>query len=176
MKTYWTLQKEEAWIQALECGYLEGNSEYAMFQEEYIWMMKQMSKILPNYRREHPIWIWIKKPDMRSSSHFNSGTRCVRLTVEIQDDEILISDFIEWHIVLNNGFNSDTEQEHEDFCAGKLNMTKEESWERIFYYDRPRDQQWCGSENRCLQGTTGRIDLSRVKKIEHFISRKKSCY
>lgn len=171
MTIYWTLQKEEVWNQSKQQGYIEGLQQYAMYPTEYLWMMKQMKKRIPNYSGEYPIWLWIKKPDMRSTSHFGSYTKCVRLTVELDEKDVLISDFEDWHIVLNDGFNADDEREYEDFYAGNLKVTKEQSWERIFELNRPRDPQWSGKSD-CLQGTTGRITLDKVKKVEHFISRK----
>ncbi|EGL17525.1 hypothetical protein HMPREF9413_5385 [Paenibacillus sp. HGF7] len=77
--------------------------------------------------------------------------------------------------MLNNGFCSDNEQEDENFDNGKLNITKEESWERIFDLTRNVDVEWTGN-GEWLQGTTGRIYLDKVKKVEHFITRKSKLY
>jgi len=126
---------------------------------------------LPNYKGEYPVWLWIKKPDMRSTGHFEGGTRCVRLTLDLDDFDVLVSDFERWHMVLSNGFCSDNETEDDDFCYGKLHITKEQSWERIFDLYRKTDIEWTGG-GRWLQGTTGRVTLDKVKKVEHFITRK----
>ncbi|UKS27356.1 DUF3841 domain-containing protein [Paenibacillus sp. HWE-109] len=171
MATYWTLQEEVVWNEAVKIGYLEGKQEYAMYPAEYIWMMAQMKQRLENYNDKYPIWLWIKKPDMRSASHFKSYTRCVRLTIDLEEENVLVSDFEDWHSVLNNGFNADNEQEYDDFYEGKLKITKEESWERIFELERIQDPLWSGVRD-WLQGVTGRIDINKVKKVEHFISRK----
>lgn len=172
---YWTLQNENAWEIFREQGYLEGIREYAGYPDEYQWMMKQMKKRLLNYNGEYPIWLWPKKPDMRSTGHFNSQTRCVRITLELDDKDVLISDFMEWHIVLNDGFNADNEQEYDDFYAGRLSITKEESWERIFDFQRSQDPEWVGTRD-WLQGVTGRVLLNNVKKVEQFTSRKHAAY
>lgn len=171
MATYWTLQTEIVWEHFKKQGYLEGSPAHAMYPEEYKWMMKQMKKRLPNYRGEHPIWLWMKKPDMRQTGHFQEGTRCVRLTVELEETDILVSDFEDWHFVLNNSFCSDNEQEDSAFEKGLLKITKEASWERIFDLNRIRDPKWHGDGERMLQGTTGRIEMHRVKKVEHFVTR-----
>jgi len=171
----WSLQTLSVWEIARKIGYLEGAQEHAMFPEHYKWMMGEMSKRLPNYIGEYPIWLWVKKPDMRSSAHFIGGTKCVRLTLEIDDNDVLISDFDRWHLVLNNGFCSDNEQEDENFDNGKLNITKEESWERIFDLNRNVDVEWTGN-GEWLQGTTGRIYLDKVKKVEHFVTRNSKLY
>ncbi|MFE5321617.1 DUF3841 domain-containing protein [Paenibacillus sp. NPDC056579] len=176
MGVYWTLQNEEAWEVFKGQGYLEGNPEYAGYLiKEYQWMISQMKKRLPNYHGEFPIWLWPKKPDMRSTGHFDSQTRCVRITIELDDEDVLISDFMEWHIVLSDGFNANNEQEYDDYYAGKLSITKEESWERIFDLHIPQNPEWSGTRD-WLQGVTGRIYLSNIKKVEHFISRKQGKY
>ncbi|MBB6693560.1 DUF3841 domain-containing protein [Cohnella xylanilytica] len=171
MAIFWTLQTEEGWNIALRRGYLEGNAAYAMYPEEYLWMMEQMRRRLPRYNGEYPIWLWIEKPDMRSTGHFNSYTKCVRLTVELDERDVLISDFYDWTSVLNNDFIAHNEQEYNDFYAGKLSLSLEESWERIFDYPCPRDEGWDGT-HLWLQGVTGRVYLEQVKKVEHFVSRK----
>lgn len=54
-------------------------------------------------------------------------------------------------------------------------MTKEESWERIFDLNRAVDVNWTGN-GAWLQGTTGRIYLEKVKRVEQYISRKSKLY
>ncbi|TKI55941.1 DUF3841 domain-containing protein [Brevibacillus antibioticus] len=171
MATYWTLQTEIAWKHFKEQGYLEGSPAHAMYPDEYQWMMKQMKKRLSNYRGEHPIWLWMKKPDMRHTGHFQEGTRCVRLTIELNKGDVLVSDFDDWHFVLNNWFCSDNEQEDSAFEKGLLKISKEVSWERIFELNRVRDPKWHGDGERILQGTTGRIEIHHVKIVEHFVTR-----
>ncbi|WP_211750289.1 DUF3841 domain-containing protein [Paenibacillus sp. Marseille-Q4541] len=172
---YWSMQTIEAWEEAQARGYLEGDHERAMFPDSYLWMIQQMQKRLPNFRGEYPIWLWPKKPDMRSTGHFEGGTKCVRLTMDLDKKDVLISDFDRWHIVLNNGFCSDNEKEDDDFDNGKLNITLKESWERIFEFDRYIDTEWVGN-GEWLQGTTGRIYLDKVIKVEHFVARKSKVY
>jgi hypothetical protein len=172
MAIYWTLQTKKVWEYAKQQGYLVGNQDYAMFPEAYIWMIEQMKKRLPNYQGEYPVWLWIEKPDMRQAGHFRGGTKCVRLKVELDDQNVLISDFDDWHMVLNDDFFADSEEEYDYFHAGKLSITKEESWQRIFEWDRKRDPNWDGDKKRKLQGTTGKIELSNVISVEHFIARK----
>lgn len=174
MTIFWTLQTEEVWIEYKKQGFLEGTESYAMYPDEYQWMKSQMSQRLPNYKGEQLIWLWIKKPDMRSTGHFESYTKCVRLKLDVPDDDVLISDFLDWHSVLNNTFNADNKKEFDDYYANKWCITKELSWNRIFDIHKFRDPEWDGENPRVLQGTTGRIDISKVKSVEHFISRKEA--
>lgn len=108
---------------------------------------------------------------MRSTGHFRGGTKCVRLKIELDEKDVLVSDFERWHTVLNDSFCSDNEVEDEQFDNGKLSITKEESWQRIFELNRKVDKEWTGS-GEWLQGVTGRIPLDRVISVEHFVTRK----
>ncbi|OAB34029.1 DUF3841 domain-containing protein [Paenibacillus glacialis] len=175
MGIYWSLQTEEVWDQAKELGFLIGQEEYAMYPNEYLWMIDQMKKRIDGYEGEHPIWLWIKKPDMRSTSHFPSHTNCVRLTFELNNKHVLVSDFESWHMVLNDSFYANNEKEYDDFHSGLLNITKEESWKRIFDLSRLRDVEWDGKGD-WLQGVTGKIDICKVNKVEYFVSRKQAEY
>lgn len=165
------MKKIEVWEEAQKKGFLEGKEKYAMYPEEYKWMIKQMKKKLTNYTGEHPIWVWLKKPDMRTTGHFSGGTKCVRIKLELDKEKVLISDFDRWHTVLNDSFCSDNEVEDEDFYSGKLKITKEESWQRIFELDRNADVSWIGT-GEWLQGVTGRISLDSVISVEEFVTRK----
>jgi len=96
----------------------------------------------------------------------------VRLTLELEEQEVLVSDFDKWHCALNDGFCSDNEQEDKAWEKGLIALTKEESWERIFELDRPHDPSWQGPlEGRDVQGVIGIVILDSVKKVEHFIAR-----
>jgi len=167
-KRYWSIQTKEAWEQAIEKGYLEGTYEYIEdFEKPYKWMMNQMSSRLESYKGEIPIWLWVDKPDMRLRGHSKSGDEMVRLTVKITPDRVLLSDFESWHMVLNNTFCALNEKEYDN--AKNSFLTKEQSWERIFNMNIPRDVDWIGDLR--LQGTTGRLQMTDVVKVENFVAR-----
>lgn len=171
MKLY-TIQSQNAWVEAQHVGFLVGNKEYVWseFLEPYQWMMDQMSKRLHNYDGEYPIWLWCHKPDLRSSGHLNRGTIGELLEVELEDQEVLLSDFMAWHIVLANSFLSLTEEEDHLYETGSLTMKKEESWERIFHYNDLRCfEYWKGPSD--LQGVTGKIPTERIKHLKTFKAR-----
>jgi hypothetical protein len=169
---FWTIQNIDCWKNAKAKGYLEGDPDciFKEFIDSYNWMMKQMSKRLINYQGNYPIWLWLTRPDLRQTGHLNKKERGVLLELELNEDEVLISDFMAWHTVLNNGFLALTEVEDEMFEARKLSMTKEESWKRIFNYkELKKYEYWEGEE--ILQAVTGRIDISRIQTIKEFTAR-----
>jgi hypothetical protein len=173
---YWTLQSLEAWDHFNKQEFMVGSTEFAGFSEPYYWMMNQMKSRLDKYNGELPVWVWLKKPDMRSGGHFRRGTQCVRVELILNDEDVLLSDFLDWHCVLNNNYVSDNEQDWEDYIYAEDNgFDKEEiknkSWEKIFQWDRIREVEWEGSEERVLQGVTGKIYFKQIVKVEHFIAK-----
>lgn len=64
MGTYWTIQSSEKWNEIQQKGYLIGNPNFISSDliEDYHWMMKKMSKYIPNYKGEYPVWLWTEKP------------------------------------------------------------------------------------------------------------------
>lgn len=175
MPKYWTIQHLDAWHRALKVGYIEGDNNHIAFEDfdaSYNWMKEQMKNDITNYRNEQPVWLWLKKPDMRYSGHHNPSTNIVRLTLQLNEEDVLVSDFEKWHCVLNDEFCSDSEIEDDKFKNGKSTITKEESWIRIFDFNRTHDVDWWGKvEESTLQGTTGRINLKNVISVESFTAR-----
>ena len=172
MATYYTIQTKEAWDDALTKGFLEFNKKYIyeLAFPEYNWMVDQMKKRLPNYNCEYPIWLWLKRPDLRYGGHLEKGLRGVLLEVDIDENDVLLSDFIAWHCVLNNDFLSISEDEEN----GITNITKEESWERIFDLDLLRQSEYVLeniSDVDVIQGVTGKIDIKNIKLIKEFVAK-----
>ena len=131
-----------------------------------------MKKRLLGYTGEQPIWLWLKKPDMRNSGHDERGKKIVRLTVELDENDVLVSDFSKWHIVVNDGFYFHTEKEYEDLEKGDIHTSKEESWDRILdEYDDTHAELWGERDSIILQGVTSRILIENVKKVEYFIAK-----
>lgn len=171
MSTFWTIQSLDQWNKAKDIGYLVGDKNYIIedFEKYYLWMMKQMSKRLSDYNGEYPIWLWPKRPDLRMSGYLPKGKPGVLLQIDLDEKNVLLSDFIVWHIVLNDGFISITDEEEELYDQGKSGMTKEQSWERIFDFHLLKKAELIDMEE--LQGVTGKIDIKNIKSVKKFVSR-----
>lgn len=174
MAIYYTIQSLEAFEKLKKRGFITGDEDKICdeMQSPYKWMKRQMKKRLLGYTGEQPIWLWLKKPDMRNSGHEKRGRKIVRLTVEMDENDVLVSDFSKWHIVLNDGFYFHTEKEYEDLEKGVIYISKEESWKRIFdEYDDTHAELWGERDSIILQGVTSRISIENVKKVEYFIAK-----
>lgn len=168
----WTIQHIDAWNVAKRKGYLEGNPDYMEddLMASYKWMMDRMAERLPGYRGGYPVWLWLQRPDLRRGGHLARGERGVLLEAEMNPEEVLISDFEAWHVVLNNGFLALTESEAERFEAGKLPVSREESWSRIFDW-RELGKHGYREGEAVLQAVTERLDISGVKSVREFTAR-----
>lgn len=175
LKTYYSIQTKEAWDMANKQKCLQGNPAYICFEdfeESYSWMMEQMSKRLPRYRGERPIWLWLEKPDMRQSLHAETNSAIVRLTIQLEEEDVLVSDFEDWHFVLNNSYLAYSEAEYEEYKRGEAKHGKPDTWVRIFEMERDVEEAWAGKEeDRRFQGVTGKIPINAITKVEHFIAR-----
>ena len=96
---------------------------------------------------EYPVWAWYsidgkhKKPDLRSVHCRNYSGEMTCIEVEIPESDVLLSDMVDWHAVLNNLYlpratNSEEYSAIEEWYK-KLPLTEKEneklrSWEAIF--------------------------------------------
>jgi len=90
--------------------------------------MKQMqNRDIPI--KHPPIWAWVKKPDLRHSCHLAKGKKGVRLSIDVPDELVLLSEFNAWHFVLNDTYLPPTNNEYENDYNQEQ---KEISWINIF--------------------------------------------
>lgn len=158
---FYTLQNLKAWNQAKLKGYLEGNKEYAdeeFFSKSYLWMMEQMSKRLKHYNEEYPIWLWVDPSNINCVELLQD--EWVILEVNLSNEQVLLSNFEAWHIVLN-----DCHLDEEN-----LKMTKEKSWECIFDKGILKKLGY-GFDDYDLQAVTGKIELNDIKVIKYIVNK-----
>lgn len=174
----WTIQPVEFWNLSTERGVIRCDGRRILwprhFGPYYRWMKTQMEKRIPGYGGRYPIWCYVKKPDLRSTSFGKGGTRQVRIEFEAPDEKVLISDFGLWHVPLNNGYLGVSEVDCDAFdrmveerngrrfarpCDDDYPEDLKErlldSWERIF------PDRWHELEDREFYGATGSIEAAR---------------
>lgn len=213
----WTIQDEAVWSALEREGVyavsdkavyeewaIEGNPQFdKAFVRPYDWMIDQMDRrVGPAPEGVHyPIWAMYKeqgrldgKPDMRERLHAKPGRHVVRLRLDVPDERVLLSDFDDWHAVLNYWFLSRTELEskafdiwvealgvdHQDISdferhSPELGMVREcveKSWGRMFNVADPREKEWdCPWKMRTIQATLWQLFASDVRSVEHFVAR-----
>lgn len=168
LKTYWTIQTINKWLEVQQLGYLTGNIDYIWeyFVEPYKWMMEQMTNRLPNYKGEYPVWLWTERPDLRKSGHLEKGEQGVLLKVVLDEGDVLLSEFQAWHFVLSHLYlNLDVEDDRM-ITADEI----QKSWAAIFDLERLRNHDDWGP-HLDLQGVTGKVLLEQIKLEKTFIAR-----
>lgn len=186
----WTLQRKEVVqyldkndVYRMEDFSLTGWGDYCSMKTAYQWLCDEMVRKIssPKFDTQLPIWCWHtingkrKKPDMRESCHAPTGTEIYRLTLEIPDELVLLSDFALWHYPLNDWHISTSEQEDESFESLSLEQqerVKIDSWKYVFQIDMEDDGYLFGkNSDKYIQGTFWELKSCDIIKVEKFIAR-----
>lgn len=181
----WTIQPAHAY-ETLRTGRpyrcektLCENLKYEKFKEAYAWLAGQMTRRIgpPPNGTELPVWAWHttdwknKRPDMRQPLFRYSDKPHVLMELELPEDRVLLSDYIAWHIVLNQGYygnaenDSEFEQEMNEFDMLPQDtqaIMRIKSWEKIFD-TRKIDTDWT-KNGQYVQATFWEIRLEDVLK------------
>lgn len=117
--------------------------------------------------------------------HLPKGTKGVRLELDLDPQEILLSDFADWHFPLNDFFLPLDETESEQFdreereagydCRGPrpepLQSRVLTSWERIFDFTR-ECRDWRGRfRARDIQATFWELRMEHVRDVTFYTDR-----
>lgn len=198
--TLWTIQNIEFYKKLVKEKMI-----YATLRPEiepelragYIWLIAQMERKIGNKssKTNYPIWAWYQwngikqaKPDLRYTSHLPKGTHGVRLTIQKEMRDILLSDFILWHfpycyhnyIAANKLQDELFEQklkkqnlENAGFeqLPSHLKKAIEKSWQLIFDIDYSFPNYIEDKKTKSIQATFWSLSLDEVVKIEEFIAR-----
>jgi hypothetical protein len=182
----WTIQTEEAWLEARKRGELRGDGRrvWRSHRPAYRWLMEQMAARLPRYSGGYPVWCWYHpRPDLRRPGHLPPGVRGVRIELAVPDSRVLALDFEAWHAVLN-GFRLSLTREEDDAWDARLARSprpkgreraalREEvrrSWERVFDLDALLASEWAGPVTR-IQAVVERVSLREILRVREFRAR-----
>lgn len=153
------------------------------YRSQYGWMAKQMRKRIgepPIPDIKYPVWVWLQceskkrpAPPMSPSEIQDGEEMTVMLELDVPDDAVLLSDFMLWHLPLNNGAIC-TKQETKIYEQSSPENQQERmiaTWERIFDLDTCDPYiTMTKRQNRAIQGT---IWLLRKEclKVAHIFNR-----
>lgn len=162
------------------------SENYEDFHEAYTWIVKEMDKrkIYHPAGLELPLWAWHtrnwkhKKPDFRTTGLGCPGERYACIEFEISDEDVLLSDYNNWHYVLNRGWFDDSKNEEEweklqewfdTLPPNEREKLRVESWQKIFDVE-PYEDEW-SSKGSYIQATFWELRKEMVKDIKYFKSR-----
>lgn len=127
-------------------------------------------------------------PDLRASGHLPSGTVGVRLELDVDPDDVLLSDFELWHYVLNywylprslsdgNRFERKLQAQGSCYYRSKplpdANYHDEivASWDRIFAVDWAQRGLASPRKKKSIQACMWQIRLDTVRRESEFKAR-----
>jgi hypothetical protein len=183
----WSFQTEEAVQELQQTGYLIGRREFIEtdFIPAYDWLRQQMIHKIgpPPVPDQYPMWAWYQHPgsDLEVSQHFPPSPR-VRVDLEIDPKDVVLSDFISWHYVLNYWYLSNSETDHNRFEQElhrhnlDYHRTKplpdpqyhgmiEQSWNKIFDINYVTDTP---PERKSIQATFWKLTIDHVREVHRF--------
>ena len=199
----WTIQTEEAYLKLIKNGVLHADRKYIWkkFLPAYNWLIDEMKKRIgdPPEDVKYPIWVWYqydgerKRRDLRYGGYAQRGMPMVQLTIDIDEKNIVFSDFDNWHFVLNNMYLALNEEDDNRFekvyeregftlqdihnltlvnpCLEKCRKETVDSWQRIFDIGRCEAEWDTPLERKTVQGTFWELKVDQVIKAEHFIAK-----
>lgn len=158
--TVWTIQPRSALDQINSRGAFrcDPNKSYNISKPDtlkyaYEWLMGQMEEKIGAAPAEvkYPIWAWHtwnferKCPDPDSAAFLKRDTEKVLLTLDIPENELVLSDYDAWQGVMLDSYvpNVRTEEEYtqidewlDGLSEDRLREEIHRSWENIFLIDR----------------------------------------
>ncbi|WP_315122009.1 DUF3841 domain-containing protein [uncultured Clostridium sp.] len=202
----WTIQNKVAYKKFKDTGILRADKNfiYDDMLFYYSWMSDEMKKRigLPTSENiEYPIWAWYqwkddkhKRPDLRCSGHLEKGAKGVLLELEVEEENVLLSDFFAFNSILNHGYIANSEEEFDKFydelesygynhqdlqstniksdILDQFKLKLFQSWEKIFDLERDVDEDWEGkNEDKPIQATMWKLKWEQVVSVKKFISK-----
>ncbi len=175
----YTIQEEFKIKELEETGILKSGEKIMEndYLDSYSWIENKMRELLPQPEIEcnHPLWSWYKyrgkrKHDLRFSGNGNRGDELYRIKFEIDDNKVLLTDFSDWHIILNTSDTKNySEMTIED--VDDIDEYPKNGWERL---DNKLIYNWdniildANSERSDIQATLWYIRQEQVKEIIKF--------
>lgn len=185
MITLWTIQPIGVYENLIETGrYICDINKSGMsdLRCAYDWLAEQMiSKIgAPPEGVKYPVWAWYKdgekyKPDLRHArfAYGKKGEKFACIEIEVPDKEVLLSDFDNWIVILNDGLLSDTEEEDEiiektysSLSEDEKKIMKSKNWKRVFDIS-PLKNGWT-TRGEYIQATFWMLRKSQIRGVRFF--------
>jgi len=178
----WSIQTKEAFEVLQSTGVLRACPDFIdpWHLSAYNWLACQMKEIIGSPPRDvrYPIWAWHtvdwmqKKPDLRKSLFNAQPEGSVCLELEIDNSRVLLSDFENWHFVLNDWYYSEAHNKKEfdeaecyfeSLPSEQQKTVKEVSWKKIFDI-QPFENGWI-RKGMLVQATFWELRLSDVTAV-----------
>lgn len=186
----WTIQPPEVIDILQNTGVFTCNTSksenFDDFHDAYLWIASKMDEhdIYHPTGLTLPLWAWHtrnkkhKKPDFRTIGLGTPGERYACIEFEIPDNQVLLSDYDNWHYVLNKSWFDDSQNEkewdklHDWFDSLPMETRyklRKESWNKIFNIE-PIENEWY-SQGSYIQATFWTLTIDMVRNVKYFTAR-----
>lgn len=107
MLTLYTIQTRDAYTTLARDGVLIGDPSlgWPEFPAAYSWMLGQMDQCLSGEPPGGLLWLWPTATWTRLRDDAKHARGEVLLTVRVTKDRVLLSEFLDWHAVLNRSLH-----------------------------------------------------------------------
>ena len=186
----WTMQPIEVWNMICEKGVYHcdpAKCSMPEFADQYEWLVRQMEKRVgpPPPGVSYPVWAWYlqdgrnSRPDLRKERwcYGPGNEEYVCIEFEIPDNQVLLSDFKVWHIVLCNSlisWSGDEDERMESYydtlSPEDQKAYREKNWERVFEVS-PLDNDWI-KRGDWVQATVWELKAEMIRNVRFFITGK----
>lgn len=147
---------------------------------QYSWLIEKMKKRIgdPPSGVTYPIWAWHtweyerRQPDTDSAAFVERDYDTVCFVLDVPDNEVVLTDFDAWQIVMNGWYLSYEQNEEKlDALLERLESLSDDeqlemikaSWENVFLIDELRSENF--SRGEYIQATFWEIKKEYVKEI-----------
>ena len=190
--TLWTMQPIDIWHMlqktgAYRCDPKKTSMQEFEFTSKYDWLVRQMEDRIgpPPKGVKYPVWAWHtqnwkhRKPDLRSERWCygpgNEEYACIEF--EVPDEQVLLSDFDAWCIILNNGLLNESEEEadrmdayYDSLPESEQKAFRENNWKGAFELS-PMDNDWI-SRGKWIQATVWELRKDMIRGVRFFVTGK----
>jgi len=178
----WTIHPEDFFVKSKKRGYIKADARYIMRddKDKYILMADKMLEMGITNKSTFPVWAWYKyggkrkKPDLRCSGHLPGGTKGVCIEFEACESEVLLSNFEQWHCVLNNWYLFKNEEEDVHFQKYPQLLTEtvvRKSWGRMFDLTFGSEDLWGSMNERSIQACVPIVYNHQIRNVIRFVAR-----
>ena len=178
----WTIHPEDFFEKSQRRGYIKADGRYIDhdFKDKYYWIAKKMQERCITRKRTYPVWAWYKydgkrkKPDLRCSGHLPRCTKGICIEFEARDSEVLLSNFEQWHWVLNNWYlyKNDKENTYFEKYPHLLSETMvRKSWDRMFDLSFGSKDFWEPMNERWIQACVPIVYNHQIRNVTRFLAR-----
>ena len=184
----WTIQPVDVYELIQDTGVYRcdfSKSGMSDWREKYDWLVREMKDRIgdPPDGVTYPVWAWYmwegerKKPDLRRARWRNGwkGERFACMEIDIPEEDVLLSDFDSWGIILLHELLCDSEEEEIQLEREYNNLPEEErtsfrdkNWERAFELSY-LDNDWI-HRGDSIQATFWELRKDDIRKVRFFTS------